>query len=149
MTIPHDNHPLHAAIHAKLAEVAAASPERPPWDGAWARLVPNSSEEERLAVYRAVRDAGSVPAEAGFFLVAWMLDLLTDQRAEAGLREADDRLEAVRRKYGLDEDVAATSDDVPAEYREALQCCHDAWDALYLTTLRQFGEPELARLFQE
>jgi len=27
------------------------------------------------------------PEEAGFFLVAWMLDVLTDEQAEAGLRE--------------------------------------------------------------
>jgi hypothetical protein len=65
-----DNHPLHAAINAKLAEIAAASPTPPPWYEAWTRLGPKSTDTERLAVYRAVRDANSVSEEAGFFLVA-------------------------------------------------------------------------------
>jgi len=44
-----ENDPLHAA-----------------WHEAWSRLGPESSEEERLAVYHAVRDAGSVPEDAAF-----------------------------------------------------------------------------------
>jgi hypothetical protein len=100
---PEDDHPLHAGIHAKLAEVAAALPTLPPWYEAWARLGPGPTGGERLAVYRAVRGAGSVPENAGFFLVAWVLDVLTDERAEAGLREADERLGTIRQKYGLGE----------------------------------------------
>jgi hypothetical protein len=145
--VPENDHPLHAAINAKLAEIAAASPAPPPWYEAWARLRPESSDTERLVAYRAVRD--SVPEEAGFFLVAWMLDLLTDERAEEGLREAEERLEAIRQKYGLEEDASADSDDVPQEYREAMQQSHDAWDALYAATLVEFGEHDLARLFRE
>ena len=80
--VPENDHPLHAAINAKLAEIAAASPIPPPWYEAWSRLGPQSTDTERLDVYRAVRDAGSVPEEAGFFLVARMLDVLTDKRAE-------------------------------------------------------------------
>jgi hypothetical protein len=37
-----------------------------------------------------------VPAEAGFFLVAWIVDVLTDDRVPARLREAEARLEAIR-----------------------------------------------------
>jgi len=44
--------------------------------------------------------------------------------------------------------VPADADDVPAEYREAMQQSHDAWDALYAVTLDEFGEPEIARLFR-
>ena len=143
------HHPLYAAIDAKLAEIAGAVPEPPPWYEAWAELGPQAPGEERLAVYQAVRAAGSVPAEAGFFLVAWMLDILTDDRAEEALREVEDRLEAVRQKYGLEEDASAEEDDAPAEYREAMQQVHDAWDALYLARLEGHGEHDMARLFQE
>ena len=147
--VPENDHPLHAGINSKLAEIAAASPTPLPWYEAWTHLAPKSTDTERLAVYRAVRDAGSVPEEAGFFLVAWMLDVLTDERAEDGLRETDERLEAVRQKYGLEEDASADSDNVPDEYREAMQQSHDAWDALYAQTLEEFGEHDLARLFRE
>jgi hypothetical protein len=144
-----DDDPLHAAIDAKLAQVAAASSTPPPWYEAWAGLGPQSSPEERLAVYRAIRAAGSLPAEAGFFLIAWMADLLASDRAPEGLREAEERLEAVRQKYGLDEDTPAEGDTVPAEYREAMQRCHDAWDALYAATLEGQGEEDMARLVRD
>ena len=144
-----DNDPLHAAVDVKLAQVAAAAPTPPPWHGAWAGLGPQSSPEERLAVYRAVRAAGSLPAEAGFFLVAWTADLLTGDRAPEGLRQAEEHLEAVRQQYGLDEDTPAEGDDVPGEYREAMQRCHDAWDALYAATLEEQGEEDMARLVRD
>ncbi len=64
----HDPNPLHAAINVKLAQIVADSPESPPWYEAWKPLGPESSEEDRLAVDRAVRDAGSLPEEPGCFL---------------------------------------------------------------------------------
>ena len=146
---PENDHPLHAAINAKLAEIAAASPTPPPWYEAWTHLGPMSTDTERLAVYQAVREAGSVPEEAGFFLVAWMLDVMMDERAEEGLRASDERLEAVRQQYGLEEDASADSADVPEEYREAMQQSHAAWDALFAATLEEHGEHELASLFRE
>jgi hypothetical protein len=149
MMQPHDDQPLDAGIHRKLAEIAAASPAPPTWHDAWSRLVPQSTNADRLAVYRAVRDAGSVPEDASFFLIAWMLDVVTDERAEEGLREAEDRLEAVRQKYGLEEDTPAETDDVPDEYREAMQQSHDTWDALYVATLEEHGEHAMARLFRD
>lgn len=142
-----DTHPLHAAIDAKLAEISAAAPVPPSWHDAWSALGPQATDEERLAVYRDVRDAGSVPSEAGFFLIAWMLDVLTDARAEDGLREAEARLESVRQEYGLAEDTP--TEDAPAAYREAMQQSHDAWDRLYVATMEEFGEHQMARLFQD
>ena len=41
-----DNHPLYAAINAKLKE-AAAAPTSPPWYEAWAGLRPNGSSVVR------------------------------------------------------------------------------------------------------
>src|SRR5712692_4215496 len=101
-----DTDPLHAAIHAKLAEIVAAASPPPPWYAAWARLGPAPSEEERLAVYRAVRDAGSVPEEAGFYLVSWQMDALILADADAALSEYDDRLDAIRQAHGLEADEA-------------------------------------------
>jgi len=45
-----DNHPLYAAINAKLAEITAASSEVPAWHEAWSRLAPESTKEQRLEV---------------------------------------------------------------------------------------------------
>ena len=67
---PRDNDPLHAPINAKLAEVVEASAVKPTWFAAWMGLGPESTEEERLAVYQAIRDSGCLPVEAGFYLVS-------------------------------------------------------------------------------
>ena len=68
-----DNSFLHAAINAKLASVVAAAPIRPDWYEAWMCLGPESTEEERLKVYQSIRNAGTVPDEAGFYLIAWQI----------------------------------------------------------------------------
>ena len=47
MTIePKSYQPLHAAINAKLTEIAAASPTPPPWCEAWTLLGPKSKSAE-------------------------------------------------------------------------------------------------------
>jgi len=143
------NHPFYSAVNAKLAEIAVATPTPPSWHEAWANLKPQSSPQKHLAVYQAVRASGSVLAEAGFFMVAQIIDLITDERALEGLRAVEDHLETIQRKYGLDEDASALGAGVPLEYQEAMQRCHDAWDALYLATLEEHDEHDLARLFQE
>jgi hypothetical protein len=145
----HDDHLLHAAINAKLAAIAGASPTPPSWHQAWSHLEPRSSDQERLAIYRAARAADSLLTDAGFFLVAWMLDLLTDQRTDARLRAAGEHLEIVRLKYGLDDEVCPEFDDLPAEYREPTQRLEAARDALYVSMLKEQGEPGMARLYRE
>src|SRR4051794_34289561 len=92
MTANQDNDPLLGRIDDVLARIVAESAASLGWQEAWSRLGPKSTGEERLAVYRAIRDAGSLPEEAGFYLVSWQLDALTlDDSAEA-LRELEDRL---------------------------------------------------------
>src|SRR5947209_7217004 len=142
-----DNDPLHAAISARLAQIVDASPAPPPWYEAWLRLGPGSTEEERLAVYRAVRDAGSVPEEAAFYLVSWQIDAITLRHAEEALRGYEDRVEAVRRAHGLAEDDYWPPGEGPPDYQEAQRQLHDAWEALYAATLDELGEEEMARLF--
>src|SRR5947209_19338033 len=110
--------PLHAAVDARLAEIAASSLTALPWHEQWARLGPGCSEEERLAVYQAVRAAGSVPEEAGFYLVSWQIDLLTLDCAPEVLRDLDDRVEAIRKAHGLGEDDYWPEGEGPPEYQE-------------------------------
>jgi hypothetical protein len=148
-TAPRGGHPFHARIIDKLAEVAAASPTPPSWYPACLRLGPRSTAQERLAVYRAIRDAGSVPEEASFFLIAWPLDQIADRRADDRLRQSDEHLKGVCQQYGLGEDLSANSDGPPAEYREATRQVREAWDALYADTLDEYGESDIARLFRE
>jgi hypothetical protein len=66
------------AIDRKLAAVVRSSPT-PAWHGAWSRLGPKSTHEERLQVCQAIRDAGTLPEDAGYFLVAWAAEHLADE----------------------------------------------------------------------
>lgn len=145
---PCDPDPLRAAINAKLAQVAASSAIPPSWHQRWLDLGPESSEEEVLAVYQAVRDAASVPAEVGLYLVAWQIDVLTLRCAEDAFQELEGRLEAIRRAHGLAEGASWPTGERPAEYETVQQQLHDAWEALYANKLEEFGEREMARLFR-
>lgn len=60
--------PPYAAINARLAEVVKHAPSPPAWYAPWSRLDRESSDEERLKVYQAVRDSNLLPEEAGFYL---------------------------------------------------------------------------------
>src|SRR5271166_2750950 len=122
-----DNDPLHAKINAKLAQIATSSSTSPPWYEAWAALGPDSPEAERLAVYQAVRDAGSVPEAAGFFLVSWQIDAITLEHAAEALSGYEDRIEAIRRAHGLGDEDYWPPGEGPPEFQEAQQQMHDPW----------------------
>ncbi|MGE3804823.1 MAG: hypothetical protein AB7K24_09145 [Gemmataceae bacterium] len=143
-----DDHPLYASVNRKLAEIIAASPVRLPWQQAWQQLEAAATPRQRLPLYRAIRDSGCLPAEAGFFLVAWLVDFICDEHAEHALREPEARLEAIRQKYGLEEETPGT-EHAPPEYRRAMREVHEAWDRLYAATLDELGETDLAQLFRE
>jgi len=65
---------LHAVIDARLSAIATSFMELPPWNEPWLGLGPESTWEERLLVCQAVRNSGSIPAEAGYFLVSWIIE---------------------------------------------------------------------------
>jgi hypothetical protein len=144
-----DNDPLHAAIDARLASLVANRATPPAWAGPWRRLGTESSDEERLAVYRAIRSSGSLPEDAGLYLVSWQVDALARRHAEQALRHLDDQLEALERAHELDEGEAWGPGEAPPEYAAALRRYHDAWDEIFAANLEQYGEADMARLFRE
>jgi hypothetical protein len=130
-----DNDPLHAAINAKLASLVAASSTPPAWYESWHHLGPQSADEERLAVYRTIRDAGFLPEDAGFYLVSWQVDAMTSRHAEVALRELDDQLKAIERAHGVAEGEMWEPGAAPAEYEEVRLRYQHAWDAIFGETL--------------
>lgn len=83
--------PPYAAINARLAEVVEHAPSPPAWYAPWSRLDRESSDEERLKVYQAVRDSNLLPEEAGFYLVSWQIDAITSERASTELLQMETR----------------------------------------------------------
>jgi hypothetical protein len=145
---PQDDDSVYAVIHAKLARLSAEAAIPPPWYEAWTRLGLAATDEERLAVYQAVRDAGSLPEAAGLYLVSWQIDALALADADEALGALEDQLEAIERAHGLGEDERWPPGEEPSEYAALQRQLHDAWDVLYAAKLDEFGEPALARLYR-
>ncbi len=141
-----DNDPLHAAINAGLAKVVKFLAAQPAWYQDWMHVGPESTEEERLAVYQAIRDSGCLPAEAGFYLVCWQIDAMASLEAETSLRDLDDRMAAIEQAYELEHGEPWPPDEAPPEYEELLEQYHAAWERIYLAKLEAFGEQEMADL---
>ena len=129
---------------------AAARAARPPaWFAAWYRLRTSSPDEDRLSVYQAVRDAGSVPPEAAFFLISWVVDAITLADAEEVLAAQQDRLADIKAKHGLEVDDDWPENQVPQEYEQAQVEFFEAWDELYAEQLEAHNEPDMARTFRD
>ena len=68
---------LHPRIDRKLARMARSTPV-PAWHEVWSELGPHSTGEEQLQVCRAIREAGTLSEDAGYFLVCWAAEKLAD-----------------------------------------------------------------------
>ena len=143
-----DNDPLHVAINAKLAGIVEASSAKPAWYEDWMRLGPESTEEERLAVYQAVRDSGCLPAEAGLYLVSWQIDAMASMDAEISLHHLDQRMKAIEEAHGLEEGEFWPPGKAPKRYEELRRKYQDAWDEIFAAALEEHGEQEMAQQFR-
>jgi len=143
-----DNDPLHAPINAELANIVQAASTRPAWYEEWMRLGPESTEQERLAVYQAVRDSGCLPEEAGFYLVSWQIDAMTSLDAETRLADLDDQMRAIEEAHGLEEGEFWPPGKAPEEYEELRRRHQAAWDQMYVAKPAEFGEHEMAQQYR-
>jgi hypothetical protein len=98
-------------VDAKLKKIAQGAPSGMAWKGLVESLQGTTPVEERLKAYKAVSEAGVLPADAAFFLfghaVQWILPATTDTPEEEEEPEDDDALDrhtlAVLRRFGLDD----------------------------------------------
>jgi hypothetical protein len=141
--------PPYSTINAKLAEIVAQASTPPRWYESWRSLGPESTDRDRLAVYQAVRNAGSLPPEAGLYLVSWQTDMMTAEAAQDELRELDEQLEAIRKAHGVDELERWPAGKEPAAYGELERQFMAAWEDLFVRTLKQHREHDTACLFRQ
>src|SRR3954452_8161779 len=87
---------IHGVIDATLSAIVSCLREPPPWNEPWLRLGPESTREERLFVCQAVRNSGSIPAEAGYFLVS----LIIEDLASIVVSERVDSIAFINRRQG-------------------------------------------------
>jgi len=100
------------AVDAKLKEIARTAPAEGTWKPLVERLSPTTSETERIAAYKAIRDAGVLTADAAFFLFGHAIQWIPPQHAgddpvDEEDEEDDDLLDrhmaATFRRFGLDD----------------------------------------------
>jgi hypothetical protein len=140
-----DDYPFDE-IDARLLEAAETMP---PWYDAWLNLDPESSVEERLAVYQAIRSAGTLPEAASFWLVSRLVDDIVTRDGDDDLRGYEERLDAFEAEFRLIETESRQKTTRPEAYRVLKQQYYRAWDDLLVRRLEEFGEADMARLCRE
>jgi hypothetical protein len=137
-----------AVVNSKLGEIAAASSTSPPWHDAWMRLSAESSEEDRLAVFQAIRDSGYLSDEEGFYLVSWYIETMADSEVATKLQDLDNRMTAIEEAYESEEGKRWPDGQAPPEYEELSRQYQDVWDEIYVRKLEAYGEQEMADLYR-
>jgi hypothetical protein len=168
MTEPaHSNNP-YAQIDAVLRKIAHELPRLPDWAEAVGKLSANSSDDERLAVYQAVRDDGCLQEDEGEYLICFTIDEMMTRSAASDLAPIDERAtqldaacaqgkittdkpppdpDSVEGRFAeawhglLRADLEGPAEEVNAFEAQALE----AWRALLLKQLREHGETRLVR----
>lgn len=119
-----DHDSPYTAIDAKLQSVAEAAPVKPAWYEGLVRLRPQSTEEERLEVYRAVRNSGLLPEEAGFFLVSRQIDEIATRDADQDLQPYEERMEQIEAECRFAEGEIWPEGAAPEGYEKLRQEYH-------------------------
>jgi hypothetical protein len=140
---------VYDRIDSKLSELARQASNEPSWRQPLERLQTTDDDEARLAVYQAVHNSGDLPEEAGFYLVAFVLDDMTNEIRSEKLRKIARQIERIERKHGLREDEYWTDDEAPAEYKAARKRQREIWDQAFRENLVAHGESQIAQLFAQ
>ena len=143
------NEAPYAAVDARLKAVVEASPTAEPWHDAWMRLDPDSTEEDRLVVYQGIRQAGSIPEVASFWLVSHIIDNIATRDADEALGGYESRLRAIEEAHRFEDGGVWPHGAAPEGYAELREQYYQAWGDLFSRKLDEFGESEMAQLFRE
>ena len=92
------------------------------------------------------RDAGVISAEVAWFLIYKLAEsaMLHVIGIDPEIMSLGERIDAIERAYGLEEDDSFYVDEGPPEWQEATRQWEAAFDARFAAILRRFGEEEMA-----
>jgi hypothetical protein len=143
------NHYLYCKLRfgKKLEGLAKSSTPPPVWYTHWLNLTEQSSAEERLVVWKMIRASGDLPAEVGFHLVTSECVMVTQLHILQLLNEVEKRADAIYEECGLDAWHASFERDSD-HYESFQEQCPDDWDRLFVNTLIEHGEQEIAKVYR-
>lgn len=133
-----------------LDDAVLAELEGTPFEAEAAKLDADMPMEDRIKIYQHLRGAGAIPEDAGFFLVAWAVETVAEERVdELYHKQYAARFEHLAEEHGLDAEMLAVMDkeELPEEFRALEMELAKAIDALTVATFQAFGEHKMAALF--
>jgi hypothetical protein len=114
-----------------------------------ADLDADALDAQLLVTFREARDSGTVPPDAGFFLVAHILLAMADEELpdDAKVRQLGHELEVMERDYGLPDEKSWAPGEAPEEWEALNRQYEMACDEARVGFFRAYGEEEMAELF--
>ncbi len=125
------------------------------WRGLAARLMElgdDAMDAQLLVAFRAAREEGVVPPDAGFFLVAHILTAMADEvlTEDPRVRRLAQELDLMEAEYGVGDGVWRDESEPAPEEWEALCVEYEAaCDEARAAFFRAYGEEDMARLYLE
>lgn len=126
-----------AAVDARLKELVETAGGSAEWKAAVERLSEKTPDDERIATYKAIRDAGVLPADAAFFLFGHAIQWMMSEESDINRHE----LVSLRR-FGLDdmaELYAANRLEYDRRHERGRQFFHGPPDEMLAERLREMG----------
>ena len=111
-----------------------------------------ATPDERLAIYKKVREQQVISPEGIFYLIAWMIteDIGADRLAQAWDRDfkhVNAKIEAVKTAHGLAEDDHWPVGQGPDEYKELMAEWQVIHDRIMYEAFRDCGEIEMGEMY--
>ncbi|MHB9134149.1 MAG: hypothetical protein ACYDBB_24020 [Armatimonadota bacterium] len=144
-----DDETMEAAFICEIDDAVHKRLLGTPWEEKALHIANNETPfEERVAFYQELRKANALPEDAGYFLIAWSIAKIADERICQFYESAfASRYAKVLDQYGVDEDVEEVWDleGGPPEYEALNAEFNKAADALNLATYQSFGEHQMGK----
>ncbi|WP_163994160.1 hypothetical protein [Pyxidicoccus caerfyrddinensis] len=124
------------------------------WRGLAARLMElgdDAMDAQLLVAFRAAREEGVVPPDAGFFLVAHILTAMADEAIaeDPRVRRLTRELDLMEAEYGVGDGVWRDDEETPEDWEALCVEYEVACDMARATFFRAYGEEDMARLYME
>ncbi|HEX2948113.1 MAG TPA: hypothetical protein VHV83_00845 [Armatimonadota bacterium] len=133
---------LDGALRRKLAGT--------PWVSRIEQLDKPHSWEERVAFYQDLRKENVLPNEATYFLIAWAIEALAQERVDHVYDTVyAKRFESIRKAHGLRDNEEWEPGKGPKEYEALDKEFSQAVDAISRSTYQRFGEHKMADLLEK
>ncbi|MEO2035644.1 MAG: hypothetical protein ABGZ35_26495 [Planctomycetaceae bacterium] len=138
--------PFCPSVSAKLELLVESIADCPNWRDAFEELTEDSPPEELMAVATAIRLSGDVPEFAAKYLIVGAMMHVANQQAFEQVNAVEEDVDKVWERHNLQDWRASqpTSTKAMSRFQD---CCPVEWDAIFIDSLRENGEHDLAEAY--